>query len=155
MALIFTDSNGEHGCWKIRSPRKRQNSLNFLQCVKEIIWLNTFAASFSFVDRFAILNTKLEINSVPVQTNVVSACSIIMTIPDELFENASSSPLLEERNMVDVMTVLSSVIASVGVIANFTVVFVFGSNAKLRTKIPNIYIINQVRIIYIYIIRFP
>ena len=87
----------------------------------------------------------MEIKRVRVQTNVVSVCSIIMTIPDELFENASASAMLEERNVVDVMTVLSSIIASVGVIANFTVVFVFGSNAKLRTKIPNIYIINQVR----------
>ena len=152
MALIFTDSSGEHGCWKIRSPRKRQNSLNFLQYVNEIIWLNTFAASFSFVDRFAILNTKLEINSVPVQTNVVSVCFIIMTIPNVLFENASTSPVLEERNMVNVMTVLSSIIASAGVIANFTVVSVLGSNAKLRTKIPNIYIINQVRFLKIIVL---
>ena len=68
-----------------------------------------------------------------------------MTIRNELFENASTTPVFDERNMVDVMTVLSSIIASVGVIANFTVVYVFGSNAKLRTKIPNIYIINQVR----------
>ena len=68
-----------------------------------------------------------------------------MTITNVPFENASTSVVLEERNRVDVMVVLSGVIASVGVIANFTVVFVFGSNAKLRSKIPNIYIINQVR----------
>ena len=152
MALIFTDSSGEHGCWKIRSPRKRQNSLNFLQCVKEIIWLNTFAASFSFIYKFDTLGIKLEIKRVAVNTNAVSVHFIIMAIPNDLFENASSSPVLEERNMVDVMTVLSSAIASVGVIANFTVVFVFGSNAKLRTKIPNIYIINQVRFLKIIVL---
>ena len=71
----------------------------------------------------------------------------MMTFPNILFQNTSTSSMLEERSTVNLMNVLSSVIASVGVIANFTVVSVFVSNAKLRTKIPNIYIINQVRII--------
>ena len=60
--------------------------------------------------------------------------------------------MLEKKNTVDVMTVLSSVIASVGVVANFTVVFVFASNAKLRPKLPNIYIINQVKISFNFVI---
>ena len=45
---------------------------------------------------------------------VVSVDFSIMTFPNVIFENISSSSMLEEKNKVDVMTVLSSVIASVG-----------------------------------------
>ena len=45
----------------------------------------------------------------------------------------------------DVMMILSSTIASLGIISNLTVVIVFLRDKKLRTKIPNIFIINQVR----------
>ena len=45
---------------------------------------------------------------------------------------------------VEIMMIFKSVIASVGIIANLTVVVVFGSHKKLRRKIPNIFIINQV-----------
>ena len=47
-------------------------------------------------------------------------------------------------NDVDVMMVLSSVIASVGVVSNLIVAAVFLNDKKLRRKIPNIFIINQV-----------
>ena len=43
-----------------------------------------------------------------------------------------------------VMMILSSAIASLGIISNVTVVVVFLRNKKLRIKIPNIFIINQV-----------
>ena len=45
---------------------------------------------------------------------------------------------------VEIMIILKSVIASVGIIGNLTVVVVLGSHRKLRRKIPNIFIINQV-----------
>ena len=45
----------------------------------------------------------------------------------------------------DLMTILSATIASVGIIANLTVVTAFLSNKRCRRKIPNVFIINQVR----------
>ena len=45
---------------------------------------------------------------------------------------------------MDVMMILSSTIASLGIISNLTVVVIFLRNKKLRIKIPNIFIINQV-----------
>ena len=45
---------------------------------------------------------------------------------------------------IDIMMVLTIIIASVGMIANLTVVVVFSHHQKLRSKIPNIFIINQV-----------
>ena len=43
-----------------------------------------------------------------------------------------------------VVSIVSIVIASVGIVANFTVIVVFLNDKKLRKKIPNIFIINQV-----------
>ena len=43
-----------------------------------------------------------------------------------------------------VVLIASIVIASVGIVANFTVIVVFLNDKKLRKKIPNIFIINQV-----------
>ena len=44
-----------------------------------------------------------------------------------------------------VVSIASIVIASVGIVANFTVIVVSLKDKKLRKKIPNIFIINQVR----------
>ena len=52
--------------------------------------------------------------------------------------NGSSS------QMEDIVMILSTIIASVGIVANFTVITVFLNHKKLRRKIPNIFIINQV-----------
>ena len=41
--------------------------------------------------------------------------------------------------------IAQSAIASVGIVANLTVIAVFLNHKKLRKKIPNIFIINQVR----------
>ena len=41
--------------------------------------------------------------------------------------------------------IIQSTIASVGIVANLTVIVVFLNHKKLRRKIPNIFIINQVR----------
>ena len=45
----------------------------------------------------------------------------------------------------DVMEIIQLSIAPVGIIANLTVVIVFLNNKKLRHKIPNRIIVNQVR----------
>ena len=50
----------------------------------------------------------------------------------------------DESETADIMMVLSISIASVGAVANFTVVTAFLNHIKLRRKIPNIFIINQV-----------
>ena len=42
------------------------------------------------------------------------------------------------------MGIVHSVIASVGIVTNLTVVVVFLNDRKLRRKVPNICIINQV-----------
>ena len=39
-------------------------------------------------------------------------------------------------------------ISSVGIVTNFTVIIVFLNDKKLRKKIPNIFIINQVSLIF-------
>ena len=60
------------------------------------------------------------------------------TVRGQLFVESATD------DQIDIMMVLTIVIASVGMIANFTVVFVFSRHQKLRLKIPNIFIINQV-----------
>ena len=63
-------------------------------------------------------------------------------------ENSSVSEQLsikgQTHDNIDIMMVLTIFIASVGMIANLTVVVVFFCHQKLRRKIPNIFIINQV-----------
>ena len=44
----------------------------------------------------------------------------------------------------DVMMILQMVVSSVGIIANFTVVFAFLNHKQFGRKIPNMFIINQV-----------
>ena len=48
---------------------------------------------------------------------------------------------------ISTMGIVHSIIASVGVVTNLTVVVVFLNHRKLRRKVPNICIINQVRFI--------
>ena len=50
----------------------------------------------------------------------------------------------EETEDVDVMMILHSTTASVGIVANLTVVVAFLNHKKFRRKIPNVFIINQV-----------
>ena len=47
---------------------------------------------------------------------------------------------------VDVTVVLRLILSSVGIIGNLTVLIIFLNHRKFRKKIPNIFIINQVRI---------
>ena len=52
-----------------------------------------------------------------------------------------------KSNEFDLMMILQILIASVGIVANFTVVFAFLNHKRLRKKIPNMFIINQVSVI--------
>ena len=54
--------------------------------------------------------------------------------------NASSDNAREES-----IRIIQSAVASLGIITNLTVIAVFLNHRKLRRKIPNIFIINQVR----------
>ena len=54
----------------------------------------------------------------------------------------SSGDVGEESDAV--MMILHSTTASVGIVANLTVVVAFLRHKKFRRKIPNIFIINQV-----------
>ena len=45
----------------------------------------------------------------------------------------------------DSIRIIQSTTASVGIVSNLTVIVVFLNHNKLRRKIPNIFIINQVR----------
>ena len=49
-------------------------------------------------------------------------------------------------NYLDVMDVFRLSIAPLGIIGNFTVIVVFLGHRKLRRKIPNRFIVNQVSI---------
>ena len=60
--------------------------------------------------------------------------------------NSTFSSSTEMPGNVTVMMILQSLISSVGIIANMTVVVVFINDRKLRVKIPNMCIINQVSI---------
>ena len=62
-------------------------------------------------------------------------------IMDNTTENTSAG--------TNTMGIVHSVIASVGIVTNLTVVVVFLNHKKLKQKIPNICIINQVRLFYI------
>ena len=66
-----------------------------------------------------------------------------MSYNNETMENKTSSRIDSDKSL-DIMMVLSTAISSVGIIANLTVVIIFLNNKKLRCKIPNIFIINQV-----------
>ena len=51
----------------------------------------------------------------------------------------------EEENNINFMTIVSAIIASVGIVANLTVVVAFAKHKELRQKVPVIFVINQVR----------
>ena len=53
--------------------------------------------------------------------------------------NSSNANAREES-----IRIIQSSVASVGIVANLTVIVVFLNHRKLRKKIPNIFIINQV-----------
>ena len=74
----------------------------------------------------------------------VNILNVTSTYNKNITVNMTSLTPFETSNSKDVMMIFHSLIASVGVIANLTVVVVFLNHRKLRRKIPNIFIINQV-----------
>ena len=66
-----------------------------------------------------------------------------MTVTENISLSGQSS-IKSPVDEIDFMMVLTILIASVGLIANLTVVVVFSRHQKLRSKIRNIFIINQV-----------
>ena len=71
----------------------------------------------------------------------------ICTEREELSATTENTMLIlnDSNGGVDLMVMLSVLIACSGIVLNFTVVVVFLNSKKLRTKIPNMFIINQVR----------
>ena len=65
---------------------------------------------------------------------------------DVILNSSVPIGLIENGDPVNIMTILSTAIASVGIVANMNVVVVFMSQQKLRRKIPNMFIINQVSV---------
>ena len=63
--------------------------------------------------------------------------------------NMTFNEQVESSPTVDVMMILTCIITSVGIVSNLTVVIVFLHHKKLRRKIPNMFIINQVRVVLI------
>ena len=80
--------------------------------------------------------------------------TIVIEIKTERMISAASSTHLEFSTIdnmsventdgINTMGIVHTVIASVGIATNLTVIGVFLKHRKLRRKIPNIYIINQV-----------
>ena len=72
-----------------------------------------------------------------------------ITEMEELHANGSvndSTPNMNTNgSYLDVMDIARLCIAPVGIIGNLTVILVFLSHRKLRRKIPNKFIVNQVR----------
>ena len=62
--------------------------------------------------------------------------------------DTTETRLVEPTGTIDVMVLLYAIIASVGIVANAAVIFAFVNHKKLRGKIPNIFIINQVGTIF-------
>ena len=59
--------------------------------------------------------------------------------------NESEEYLGGSGNALDIMEIVQLSIAPVGIIGNLTVIVVFLNHRKLRSKIPNRFIVNQVR----------
>ena len=70
---------------------------------------------------------------------------------EEIKTNLTSSSVKDKPSQLNIIQILQCTIASVGIVNNFTVVVAFLKNKKLSRKIPNIFIINQVRI-FVYLL---
>ena len=74
--------------------------------------------------------------------------SFLSTTTSFNYDNTTKAMSVEETKSMDIMALLSAIIASVGIVANATVIVAFLNHKKLRGKIPNIFIINQVSAIF-------
>ena len=74
-----------------------------------------------------------------------------MTKPNEtvtLDNIIINSTVNESSTQSDTMMIVHSIIATVGIVTNPPVVVVFLNHKKLKHKIPNICIINQIRLLF-------
>ena len=72
----------------------------------------------------------------------------------DMYHNTTLISPSTYENTTDVVTICSIVIASVGILANGNVLAVLGNHRKLRNKVPNIFIINQVPSYFLHIVKF-
>ena len=72
-----------------------------------------------------------------------------VTVTEDVDKNITlnSTDIITKSKKFNIVQILQCTIALVGIVANFMVVIAFLRNKKLRCKIPNIFIINQVRLI--------
>ena len=67
--------------------------------------------------------------------------SVIISFPSVSF--TANNPTNDNVRETTIR-IIQSLVASVGIVSNLTVIVVFLDHKKLRRKIPNIFIINQV-----------
>ena len=77
--------------------------------------------------------------------NITMESNSTITYTNDMATNLTSVRYMGRSIKFDVMTILSTTISILGIIANLTVVIAFLNHHKLRRKIPNMFIINQVR----------
>ena len=73
------------------------------------------------------------------------------TQADDIDFNGSLPSSEQTSGTTLTMMVIHTIIASVGILGNFTVILAFLNHKKFRKKIPNIFILNQVSImVFVY-----
>ena len=101
-----------------------------------------------------MLKYKLKISVNTFLNLIFFIMEIVTSLPDilenELFMVEEVSTVHKSNNVDDTsraqnILIIQSTIASLGIVSNLTVIVVFLNHKKLRRKIPNIFIINQVR----------
>ena len=98
--------------------------------------------------KYLIMDRSFASETMAITASTLKTTDFTLTKVQE--NNVTSSMGNESSEDVDIMMVLSIAIASVGIISNLVVVVVFLNHQKLRRKIPNMFIINQVSEIQIY-----
>ena len=78
--------------------------------------------------------------------NITYTDDVIVNVTPNLTIN---NDIQEVSGTIFTMMVVHSIIASVGMSGNLTVILVFLNHRKFRKKIPNIFIIHQVSIYFI------
>ena len=80
----------------------------------------------------------------PIDMNTSHVSPIEMNTTEGLNASNVTGSSNRDEEHVDAMTILQSGIACVGIVANLSVVVTFLYHEKLRCKIPNLFIVNQV-----------
>ena len=71
------------------------------------------------------------------------------TQADDIDTNKTLPSSEETSGTILTMMIIHIIIASVGILGNFTVILAFLNHKKFRRKIPNIFILNQVSIMFL------